>query len=380
VDNFARPRKGPWSGGGYADGGVKRVRAIVPASAENVKRAGRLLREGGLVSFPTETVYGLGACGTNEQAVGRIFEAKGRPFTDPLILHVASLTDVRSLVVMTSRLAVVVEVLARRFWPGPLTLVLPASDAVPAVVRAGGPTVAVRIPGHPVALSIIEEAGVPIAAPSANRFGHVSPTRAEHVAADLDAEGLLIVDGGSCPVGIESTIVKCEEGRLTLLRRGYVTLHEICEALGGIIAPECITAPRRSDSETDAQEAPGGLLTHYAPDVPAFLVGPLLWDEEVLLNRAVETHGHSSSTVVVDVGGRLAHIAPRALAYRDLATRRDGPGDRSALRYAFDALRWAEAVPGAKRILLPDLGGESSELLQALADRFFRSASGRTIG
>jgi L-threonylcarbamoyladenylate synthase len=348
------------------------VSTILSASNENVKKAAALLRSGRLVGFPTETVYGLGAHGLEEIPILRIFQAKGRPLSDPLILHVPSLDAARPFVVLTPALLAQVESLSAAFWPGPLTLILPASSLVPAGVRAGGPTVGFRVPGHPIALSFLKECGVPVAAPSANRFGHVSPTRAEHVQHDLGAHDVTILDGGACPVGIESTILKCEEGSATVLRRGSITLFEIREALADILRPECVTAVTRtvvhkaSAVEQETLEAPGQLLTHYAPDVPTFLVR--------VADVAAVAAGDNSHTVVVDVGGRLGSLRTGALAYRT-----SDEGTEAALSFAFDALRWAEGVSGAQRILVPDLMSEPDEKLLALADRFFRSASGRCV-
>lgn len=350
----------------------EKVSTIVSASVENVKQASALLREGGLVSFPTETVYGLGAHGLDEKAVARIFEAKGRPLTDPLILHVPSLEAALPLVEVSPALLAQVQALSEAFWPGPLTLVLPASGQVPTKVRAGGPTVGVRVPNHPVALSLLRQCSVPVAAPSANRFGHVSPTRAEHVQHDLGAHEVFILDGGACPVGIESTILKCEESAATVLRRGSITLLEIRNVLAAFLSPDNVRAVSRAVVQAPGHntsavlEAPGQLLTHYAPDVPTFLVSA---------DPAWLSHNDDlSQTVVVDVGGRLAALRNRALAYRS-----SEGGAVEALSFAFEALRWAEGVPGAQRILVPNLMLESDEQLLALSDRFFRSASGRSV-
>ncbi|MFD1331160.1 L-threonylcarbamoyladenylate synthase, partial [Methylopila musalis] len=200
---------------------------LVPAETAEV---GRLLARGGLVAFPTETVYGLGADATDARAVAALYAAKGRPAFNPLIAHVASTAEARRF----GRFDAAAERLARTFWPGPLTLVVPAveSCAVSDLARSGLPTLALRVPGHPVARAVIGAAGRPVAAPSANRSGRVSPTTAAHVLADLDGRIDAVLDGGATSVGVESTIVACLDGRVRLLRPGGLARAEIERALG----------------------------------------------------------------------------------------------------------------------------------------------------
>ncbi|MCX7668356.1 MAG: L-threonylcarbamoyladenylate synthase, partial [Atribacterota bacterium] len=197
---------------------------VLPASLENIRLGAEVLRRGGLVAFPTETVYGLGAVAFFPEAVARIFEVKGRPRFDPLIVHIASREMVLSL---WQKLDPKVEMVVEKFWPGPLTLVLPKKETVPDIVTAGLSTVAVRMPAHPVALALIEMTGFPVAAPSANRFGRVSPTGAEAVKKDLGNRVDLILDGGKCELGIESTVLLVEEGRFLLLRPGALSVEEL---------------------------------------------------------------------------------------------------------------------------------------------------------
>ena len=225
---------------------------VLPANERSVSDAAGLIRAGRLVAFPTETVYGLGANALDPAAVAGIFAAKGRPATNPLIVHVAHVEQVAAVAGDFPPLA---RRLAAAFWPGPLTLVLPKSLRVPDAVTAGGPTVAVRIPGHPVAGALLRAAGVPVAAPSANRSGRLSPTRADHVEVRL-AE--LVLDGGPCPGGLESTVVDVTGERPRLLRPGPVTVGML-EAVVGLVeagAPDGGGEPRRS---------PGLLSRHYAP-------------------------------------------------------------------------------------------------------------------
>jgi L-threonylcarbamoyladenylate synthase len=222
-----------------------------------VERAARLIREGKLVAFPTETVYGLGANALDAVAVDRIFTAKGRPHTSPLIVHVDSVAMARELVTVWPEAA---DILTQRYWPGPLTLVLPKQSMIPDVVTAGLPTVGLRMPAHPLALALIGAAGVPIAAPSANRFTELSPTTAGHVP---DAIADFILDGGPARVGIESTVLSLA-GPATLLRPGVIPLPEI-EAL---IGPVLIAGT----SATGAHASPGMHDRHYRPATRLYLM------------------------------------------------------------------------------------------------------------
>ena len=201
-----------------------------PESREILRRAARILKSGGLVVFPTETVYGLGADATDSDAAGRIYAAKGRPADNPLIVHVASADDVSRYAVETEESRRLMQV----FWPGPLTVVLPARETIPSTVTAGLPTVAIRCPSHPVARALLMEVGIPIAAPSANLSGSPSPTCARHVADDMMGRVDMILDGGDCEIGLESTIVMPDkDGGLTLLRPGAVTPESGSWAIAG---------------------------------------------------------------------------------------------------------------------------------------------------
>ena len=233
---------------------------------EALQPPARRLRAGGLVAFPTETVYGLGAHALDPVAVRRVFEVKGRPSVDPLIVHVATLQDVEQLVECVPDLA---RALAERFWPGPLTLVLRRAATVPDEVTAGLSTVAVRIPSHPVARALLELAAVPVAAPSANLFSRPSPTRADHVLQDLDGLVDVVVDGGPTSVGIESTVLDSSAGAVTVLRPGAVTLEALRKALPGMtVSP--VPGPRQHRDHV-AQPSPGLLDRHYSPRTPMTL-------------------------------------------------------------------------------------------------------------
>ncbi len=238
---------------------------IVQPSAEMLARAGEIIRRGGLVAFPTETVYGVGANALDAEAVGRIYQAKGRPFAIPLIVHVADEQMARSLVLDWP---VQAQQLARRFWPGPLTLVLRKAALVPDLVTAGLDTVGVRVPQHPVALALIRAAGVPIAAPSANLFTQISPTTAQHVAEGLGDRIDLILDGGQAAVGIESTVVSLHRVPPAVLRPGMISQDEL-ESATGIGWEREVDRPHIA---TEAAESPGSTPRHYAPRTPLYLL------------------------------------------------------------------------------------------------------------
>ncbi len=231
---------------------------------ELIARGAALLRQGGVVAFPTETVYGLGANALDPVAIARIYEIKQRPRSSPLIVHVSSLAMARDLVIDWPDKA---EVLARRFWPGPLTLVLPKSDRVPLDLTAGLGTVGLRMPAHPIALALIEQAGVPIAAPSANRFTRLSPTSALHVESGLGAAVDLILAGGPSQVGIESTVLSLAQELPLLLRPGMITRTEIENCIGPIGVLETSL-----NTGAGAHASPGMHEKHYSPRTPLHIV------------------------------------------------------------------------------------------------------------
>jgi len=233
---------------------------------EHIARAASLLRAGQLVAFPTETVYGLGANAIDPEAVARIFAAKGRPADNPLIAHIAETAEADTVAWVPPAARLLMEA----FWPGPLTLVMPKKEIVPPIVTAGLSTVAVRMPAHPVAQALIRASGLPIAAPSANRSGRPSPTTAAHVLEDLDGCIPLILDGGPCQVGIESTVLDVSSRPFTLLRPGDITVDRLKEVLGEPIRiPEAILAAL---PEGQIARSPGMKHTHYAPRAPLTVV------------------------------------------------------------------------------------------------------------
>lgn len=250
----------------------------VAPDSDVIERAAAVLRSGRLVAFPTETVYGLGANALDPTAVARIFAAKGRPATNPVIVHIADISDVVNVVAEWPATA---AALADRFWPGPLTLVLPRGEAIPDIVTAGGPTVAVRCPAHPVARALIRAAGIPIAAPSANRSTELSPTRADHVVKGLGGRIDLILDGGACSGGIESTVVDVTHEQVVILRPGLVTAPMLKAVVGLLCDPG-------GGEETAAARSPGQMAKHYSPRTPVVLLDPgacVSGDERVAVLR-----------------------------------------------------------------------------------------------
>jgi L-threonylcarbamoyladenylate synthase len=316
--------------------------------SDEIRRAAQILRAGGLVAFPTETVYGLGADAANPEAVARLYRVKGRPAEHPVIVHFAT---AEAAFEWARQVPPAARKLAARFWPGPLTLILKRAKHVGDFVTGGEDAVGLRVPAHPVAQTLLAAfAGDDaryggIAAPSANRFGHVSPTTAEHVRADLGGEVDLILEGGPSEVGIESTIVDLSRGAPVLLRPGRILVAELADALGASVSERRAGAPRHS----------GGLARHYAPKTPARLV-PV----------------HALDAEIARAGGRVAVLAfsrpdERAWTWRRM------PGEPHAYgQHLYAALRELDAA-GCDEILIetpPDTPDWA-----AVRDRLHRAAS-----
>jgi L-threonylcarbamoyladenylate synthase len=311
-----------------------------------IERAVAILRSGGLVAFPTETVYGLGADASNAEAVARIFAAKGRPADHPLIVHLASAAALGDWAVDVPPLA---HAFAAACWPGPLTMVLRRSSRVPDAVTGGLPTVGLRVPAHPVALALLEAFAGGIAAPSANRFGSVSPTTAEHVRAGLGDRVDLVLDGGPSDVGVESTIVDLSGPAPALLRPGGLP-RERLEAIAGMPIPT---------RHGGAVRAPGMLESHYAPDARLLLVPP---DDQPARAAALRARGLRVGILSFAPGGSVADTAVVGL----------GDSDEEAARHLYAAIRGLDAA-GCDVILAwpPDEVG----LGLAIADRLRRAAA-----
>ena len=291
---------------------------------EAIAVAGLTIRRGGLVAFPTETVYGLGANALDEAAVARIFRAKGRPANDPLIAHIA---DFQQLLQVAEDAPPVADELAQRFWPGPLTLVLKKAAGIPANLTAGLDSVAARMPSHDAALALIREAETPIAAPSANLFSRPSPTSAQHVIDDLDGLVDVVLDGGDTPIGVESTILSLIDDPPRVLRPGGIALEEL-----RALVPELRFAPSYLPDGAPAAPAPGSMLRHYSPKAPVLLFEGVDHAEVYAAMRA--------EIVQHDRVGLLAGDA-EAAAFADLnvCVERLGANSDEAAQRLFAALR-----------------------------------------
>ena len=333
--------------------------------ATAIARAAVVLRRGGIVAFPTETVYGLGAHALDRTAVRRIFEAKGRPANDPLIVHVRSIDDLPPLVAVVPS---DVHRLAERFWPGPLTVVLPRSPLIPDEVTAGLPTVAVRVPANKVAQALIEAAGLPIAAPSANLFSRPSPTNADHVLQDLDGRIDMVLDAGPTLVGVESTVLDLSHDVPIVLRPGAVTLEMLHDALPHVQMREAIV-PMSADVP---MPAPGLLSRHYSPRAPV-----TLYEGEPL---AVVARLDRDARDAASAGKRVGIIAADEDQLADVIAHvvRLGPqGDLAVVAARlYAALRELDAA-GVDLILVRSFP-ESSGLGLAIRDRL-RRAAGRLV-
>jgi L-threonylcarbamoyladenylate synthase len=338
-----------------------------------IARAAAVLRGGGLVAFPTETVYGLGGAALDPVAVAAIFAAKGRPSTDPVIVHLASAGDLDRVAAAVPPSA---AALAAAFWPGPLTLVLPRRDVVPPAVTAGLDTVAVRVPAHPVALALLRAAGVPVAAPSANRFARPSPTTAAHVLADLDGAVEVVLDAGPTDIGVESTIVDCTVDPPVIRRAGGIPVERLRAVVPGIVT---VTRDAAIDQ---AQVAPGQLLRHYAPAAALTVYTGAPAEVVRRLSAEVRTHVASGRRVgVLAPDEDLTALAPEIAAVSShgrvvVATlgRRGEPAQ--AAQRLFAALR---TLDGEGVDVIVASGPERHDLGAAVWDRLRRAAEGRVV-
>jgi L-threonylcarbamoyladenylate synthase len=339
---------------------TQRLDATTADPSAAILCAAELLRAGGTVAFPTETVYGLGANALDPAAVAKIFAAKARPNWDPLIVHIAGRAMLDRIAILPPSTRAIAEQLIASFWPGPLTLLLPRTSAVPDAVTAGRPLVGVRVPAHPIALELIRQADIPIAAPSANRFGHTSPTTAAHVLEDLDGRIDAVLDGGPCTVGLESTVLDPEA--MLLYRPGAVTGEMIAAITGQ--EPRLYTTAFPSnkavpEAEDIPQPSPGLELRHYAPRARLVLV-----DSEASLTRELAVHDPLHTGVMLPDGWKLS-VAATIFPW--------GAWDNPEIlaRHLFTGLRTLDAY-GVQIILcpIPPMAG----LGDALRDRLTRAA------
>ncbi len=350
------------------------VMVINPGQPESalIERAAALLRNGEVVVFPTETVYGLGADALQPEAVERIFAAKGRPFYDPLIVHIAAMDTLYEL---TTTLPAQVEQLTRTFWPGPLTLILPRNPRVPALISAGMATVGVRMPNHPVALALIRAVGSAIAAPSANRYMHISPTTAQHALTDLAGRVPLILDAGPCVVGVESTVLDLCAEIPTILRPGGVSLEALRTVLPAVQLPPRNTSVHTAlHASAEAQRAPGQMLTHYAPGIPLLLFDGSAEAMRSAMLREVQQRRAQEQEVGVLVADEDV-VAFQASGAR-VFTLGNAAAPEQVAAALFNGLRTLEEV-GVQVILCRNFDEHGLGL--AIRDRLLRAASGNII-
>lgn len=425
-DNMHATSMSPMVSSGSTE--MKQKAKLVSASSQSLAECGSRLRSGHLVSFPTETVYGLGCHALDPIAVQRVFHAKQRPLSDPLIVHVIKAEQALELWDASSKDPAgshcdqaqqlekqVLEVLTTAFFPGPLTIVAQANPSVPQIVMANTGYVACRSPSHPIARALISSAECPIAAPSANKFGHVSPTLAAHVMDDLGDEDVWIVDpslDGSeetgecshdrsgktvCQVGVESTVAKVQMypspsttneggksfGCISILRHGAISSNSIREALKKASIDEYFDVKDgvQYTPENVNNVAPGQTVKHYSPHVPCFMVS-VARQQSSLDQLSKEEMKTLSQSVIIDYAAKLSLYQKYALAYCDLSPSGDA---KKAATLVFETLRWSENVKGATHVFVPDMSGEVSDegeeeaLVLAVKDKLTRAASGVVV-
>ena len=327
---------------------------------EGIKKAAGIIKKGGLVAFPTETVYGLGANGLDENAVPKIYEAKGRPSDNPLILHISEFDEINSIVKEIPKTALI---LAEEFWPGPLTMVLKKSDIVPYRTTGGLESVAVRMPSNKIARELIKASGVPIAAPSANSSGRPSPTKASHVIFDLDGKIDMVIDGGAVDIGLESTIVDVTGDVPVILRPGFITEEMLSEAIGRVEIDEVVKS--LSPDKDLKPKAPGMKYRHYAPKgrMTIYKGKPERVVERI--NEEIAKSAGKKTAVLATDETKMYYKADVVIS---VGSREDG---ESIARNLFDALRRFDDV-GAEVIFAE--GFDENRLGFAIMNRLHKSA------
>ena len=298
------------------------TRLLSADNAGDIAEAGKILKDGGLVGIPTETVYGLAANALDGAAAAKIFQAKGRPMDNPLIVHISEFSQIGRLVEAVPEQA---RLLAERFWPGPLTMVLPKSPLIPDEVSAGLGTVAVRFPRHPVARAVIDAAGLPLAAPSANLSGRPSPTTAEHVMADLSGKIDAVLDGGPCSVGVESTVITLAVSPPRLLRPGGITLEQLRAVLEEVVLDQAVMNPLSAGAKA---ASPGMKYQHYSPKANVIIL-----DGSLASYRDYVNSHREAGTAALCYTGEEAGLGVPAVCYGE----ENDSGEQA--RELFDALR-----------------------------------------
>ena len=328
---------------------------FTPATDSAIEQAAALLRQGRLVAFPTETVYGLGADALNEEAVAAIFAAKGRPGDNPLIVHVAEKSQLDDLCEVTAD----AKKLMDAFWPGPLTILLKKKPAVPDITTAGLPSVAVRCPDHPVALALLRESRVPVAAPSANRSGRPSPTTAQHVLEDMDGRIAMILQGGDCRVGVESTVLDMTKEVPCILRPGAVTREMVISVLGQCTVADSVMRPLK---EGEAAPSPGMKHRHYAPQASMTVY---TGDREKVITEICRRYDENENAVILALDGDLPAFGNR----RALSI---GTSPEETAHLLFKRLRETDEM-GVSLVLAQ--GWEGEEMVLAVMNRMARAAA-----
>lgn len=349
---------------------------ILKINDENIQKCGKLISEGKLVAFPTETVYGLGANALDFNAVLKIYETKQRPLTDPVIVHVADIESSYPLINLTPKELSIFKFLGKTFWPGPLTLVVRHSDSIHPGLAANTGFVGIRIPDHKLALALIKESKVPIAAPSANMFNHISPTTAAHVFNDFFDKDVIILDDGNTTLGIESTVVKITEDELIIYRLGSLPKVKIEQALqkNPLFNEIKVKVVKKIVKESENVICPGQFIKHYSPNVASFL----LTKRKELCSQNLSSFDLKKSAIV-DIGNSNEGLKKVFLEVFSLSK---NFSLKETMHRFYYVLREAENVPDCQNIFIVDLANMEdskfieSEYLDCIVDKMFRSCSG----
>jgi tRNA threonylcarbamoyl adenosine modification protein (Sua5/YciO/YrdC/YwlC family) len=360
----------------------------------NITKCASILSQNKLVAFPTETVYGLGAHALNKNAILNIFLTKKRPLTDPLIVHIFSMDMAKQFLNLNPHELGVFAKLADTFWPGPLTIVGRAHDNIPKELCANTGFVGVRFPQHELTLDLLRQSGVPVAAPSANLFGHVSPTKAEHVFKDFTESDIDILDGGSTPYGIESSVIKLtssvnkesKENELCIevLRNGSVSFKMLQDFVNEFNSSESnrssnlsLVKKRKIVSEETNTDSPGQFLRHYSPNKPSFILKSVTKEFETALKN--ESQVNLARSILIDFGGAFADLQKNVGLYLDLSAKGDM---REAMKNYYSFLRDVEEEKEMDRIFIVDLLEKrnliksNADFVDSLQDKIFRSCEG----